>query len=232
MRIYNSASDMVREVERELFEMGHRYQTETVQDKRVAGDSGYQTIELNGYCYMLQDNSHSGLVKMLEYAKANVVWCEAELIERLHSPSNPGVSWEAWPEMWGQFLRDGKFAYTYSERWGAQISYVVNELVRRPNTRQAIISMYESTKDMMNWGGRDRVPCSLTYQFLNRGGKLNLIYNQRSCDFVSFFAPDVYFAMGLMKEVADRVGLEWGNLTHCIGSLHAFAKDLEGRGIF
>ena len=234
MRIYNDALEMVKEVERDLFEMGIRYQTETVQDQHVKDDPGFQTIELFGYTYTLK--KFDKLLEMNVHMDAHHVWINSENFERLIEPPfpnmNPGHAWKKYPALWEKFLRDGKFSYSYTERWNEQLSYVINELKLRPNSRQVIMTMYDRHQDMMNWGGRDRVPCSLTYQFLIRDGKLNLLYSQRSCDFITFFAADVYLTIQLLLYVAEWVDVEPGFFIHFIGSLHAFAKDLEGRNIF
>jgi thymidylate synthase len=142
------------------------------------------------------------------------------------------VAWKEDRDKWEKFLRDGVFSYSYAERWQYQLPYVIRELKARPNSRQAIMTMYDVHQDMMNWGGRDRVPCSLSYQFLLRDDKLTLIYTQRSCDFLSFFATDVYLSVRLLQHVAAEIDATPVRFIHQIGSLHAFAKDLEGRGIF
>lgn len=239
MRIYKNPMEMVREVERDLFEMGIRYQTETVQDKKVGDDDGYQTIELSPYAYTLTTPTHwAQLDEMMDYLKVDKDWAHAEASERLVGPEdsglprNPGQAWKLNANLWEPFLRDGMFSYTYSERWGWQLPYVIEELHRRPNTRQAVMTMYSAERDIMNFGGRDRVPCSLTYHFMIRDGELNLIYNQRSCDFMTFFAADVYFTAELLNYVAVATDTTPGKLTHFIGSLHAFKKDLADRNIF
>jgi len=237
MRIFIDAIEMLREVERDLFEMGTRYQTSTVQDRKVETDPAFQTIELFGYTYSLHDATFESLRKMLAHAHCNVDWADAEVAERtIRPPSemslNPGAAWRMHPDLWRPFLREGRFAYTYAERQHEQIDYVVNELMLRPNTRQAVLTMYDRHQDMMNWGGRDRVPCSLTYQFLHRDDRLHVIYNQRSCDFVNFFPYDVFFTYGLLNAIAYRASLKPGTITHFIGSLHAFAGDLQDKGIF
>jgi thymidylate synthase len=109
---------------------------------------------------------------------------------------------------------------------------VISELKQHPNTRQAIMTMYERTLDMRKWGGKERVPCSLTYQFLLRDDELVLIYNQRSCDFIKFFPADVYFTVKLLQHVAKKIEKPAGKFIHFLGSLHVFAKDVEGEHIF
>jgi thymidylate synthase len=237
MRIYQNPMEMIKEVERDLFEMGIRYQSETVQDQKVAENPQYQTIELTGYAYSLTGFDPEKMREMVGYLKNNLDWATAEKTERLEGVPknhriNPGTAWFKHSDKWRKFLRDGVFAYSYVERWQQQLDYVIAELLARPNTRQAIMTMYDVHQDLMNWGGRDRVPCSLTYQFIRRDDGLTLIYNQRSCDFMGFFATDVFITAGLLGHVAQKIGTRPARLVHFIGSLHAFAKDLGGRNIF
>jgi hypothetical protein len=232
VRIFISAKEMVREVERDLFEMGIRVQPATMQDKFVAADENYSTLEVQAYGYTLTQLDEDDLQGMIAYLGGNLPWAQSEARDRI-DPNylNPGESYPLMP-VWEQFLRDGQFAYTYNERFREQLPLIIRELQVRPNTRQAVMTMYDRHQDMGNWGGKDRVPCSLTYQFYARGGQLHLIYTMRSCDFLTHFCHDVYLAVGLLQYVADQVGMQVGNFTHFIGSLHAYQKDMKARGIF
>jgi len=236
MRIFSDPMEMVREVERDLYEMGHRYQTATVQDQNVADDPRYETLELFGYSYTLNQVVGDKMMEMVKYTTPHLEnWVQAELRERTDLGAvnkNPGHAWVENQDFWKQFIRNGTFSYTYAERWHWQIPYVIRELQEHPNTRQAIISMYMADRDLMNWGGHDRVPCSLTYQFGLRNGYLHCIYSQRSCDFLKFFTADVYFACGLLAYMAKEIGADVGSMIHFLGSLHAFQGDMDKRGIF
>lgn len=237
MRIFTNPLAMIKEVERDLFEMGTRYQSRTVQDKFVANDPNFQTIELVGYAYSLTlPILETELMELLSYtgfSEDRKTWVIVESRERVCEVSlNPGKAWEHDRTFWEKFLRGGVFSYTYAERFAEQIKYVIHELLDSPNTRQAIITMYDRHQDMMNWGGRDRVPCSISYQFIVREGKLVVIYNQRSCDFLNFFPADIYLTIKLMEHISTQTGLPMGQFIHFLGSLHAFAGDMIGRGIF
>jgi len=237
MRIFTNPVEMVKEVERDLFEMGTRYQSSTVQDQDVADDPDFQTMELCGYAYMLTEFDSNNMFDMLDHSgKINAEWLNYEDQERRYGttdrPLNPGLAYTFNGEFWEKFIRNGVFSYSYAERFQAQLPYIIRELKAKPNTRQAVMTMYDRHQDMMHWGGRDRVPCSLTYQFMLREDKLVLIYNQRSCDFVKFFPSDVWLTVNLLKHVAREIGKEPGQFIHMLGSLHAFAGDLKGKEIF
>ena len=235
-----NALEMVKEVERDLFEMGIRYQSKTVQDKNVADDPEFETLELYGYAYKLKNPSRQGFLDAILYQRGQdnnyLEWMLAEGKERTNPPRemslNPGEAWRIREDFWGRFIRDGLFSYTYASRFKNQIPCVVNELKLRPNTRQAMITMYDRHEDMLNWGGHDRVPCSVSYQFIARDDKLHVIYNQRSCDFVNFFIADIYFTNILLEYIAFETGYDMGDITHFLGSLHAFRGDLKGKEIF
>jgi thymidylate synthase len=231
MRIYNSAMEMVREVERDLFEMGIRVHPETMQDKNVKDNPDFETVELQAYDYKL--TSWKDINEMVKYMKGNLDWAAIELQDRLSETyANPGRAYKFNEMLWAQFLRDGTFSYTYNERLRGQLPIIVEELKKRPNSRQAIVTMYDWHQDLNNLGGRDRVPCSMYYQFYIRGGKLNLIYTMRSCDFLVHFVHDVWLAIWMLSRVSMMIDIEPGIFTHFIGSLHAYKKDMDVRGIF
>lgn len=228
MRIYQSAIEAADELARELKEMGIVYQSDTVQDKYVGNDPDFETLELMAYTYCL--SRYDDIEQLLPHMNMPVDWVKAEMVERLDLGlinKNPGTAWLLREELWSEYLRNGSFSYTYPERWHAQIPFIIRELTERPNTRQAIMTMYETTRDMMNWGGQDRVPCSLSYQFFIRNNKVHLVYTQRSCDFNLFYASDVYTSVKLLEYIAIAVNLEPGNFYHSIGSLHVFKKHVK-----
>lgn len=230
MRIYFNAIDAYEELGRELNEMGIEYQTDTVQDKYVGDNPDFLTKELMGYSYCIQN--YDDLEDLIDASDIGAVWVHAETDDRLSlhlDNKNPGYAWQFRDDFWKEYMREDCFSYTYPERWHPQIPRIIHELKVRPNTRQAILSMYESTKDMMNWGGRDRVPCSMTYQFLIRDNKLHVIYNQRSCDYDLFYAADVYFTIKLMEFIAKEIDREPGYFYHNIGSLHTFKANVKDK---
>lgn len=232
MRIYQNCLEMASETERELWEMGVRYQSDTVQDLQVSDDPAYQTMELMFYGYTL--TKFEDVRELVEKFGISLEWVDAEFAERVDmrlSNKNPGTAYLKRNALWDTFLHDGVFSYTYAERWQEQLPYIIKELKTRPNTRQAIMTMYDRHQDMMNWGGKSRIPCSLSYHFMIRNGRLNLLYHQRSCDFKKFFAADVAFTLSLLKYVANEVQVEVGSFTHILDSLHVFAEDMP-EGVF
>lgn len=239
MRIFRSCIEAFDEIERELFEMGVNYRSDTYQDKDVSENAGFETKELLGYSYSLTewDDKTSLLTSMPHLGGKAVNYCYRESRERV-TPEiiNPGMSWTERKEVWEQFLTpEGKFHYTYNERFndGDQIHRVIRELIDKPHTRQAIMTVYDKHNDIGNWGGSQRVPCSMYYHFLRRGrDRLTLIYSMRSCDLYTHFPIDMVLAIQMLIFVSSSVGLVPHRFVHFIDSLHAFKKDWSKRRIF
>lgn len=233
MRIYKNCLEMVKEVERDLHEMGVIVHPETMQDKAVGDDKGYETKELVGYSYLITSpqtrNEMESLEDVVDYLKLNYEYIWAEFSDRISTEiTNPGKSYLTRENVWKEFLHDGKFAYTYSERIGKRLQEVISQLQVYPNTRQGIVTVFNSALDYPNMNGKARIPCSMHYQFLIRQHKLDVIYVMRSCDFYTHFGYDVLITIMIRNWVAQRIGVQPGNFIHQIGSLHFYKKDKEG----
>lgn len=255
MRIFASPTEAFKEVERDLWEMGISVHPQTMQDLIVEDDPDFVTKEIRGYGFQITNWKWS-LVREInalrtlhpdEEAFKLQQYIMAEFEDRVaDTPSNPGHSFKYRPEVWNQFLHDGLFGYTYSERIHPQLSLIISELRTNPETRQAIITIHTNiaplgrrgecppriARDLANRGGGGRVPCSMYYQMMIREGKLDLIYTMRSCDFLIHFAVDICLALRLQEKIAVELGKETGTFTYFVGSLHAYTKDMKKRGIF
>ena len=194
--------------------------------------------------------------------RPNLPWADDHFEEERSSgqPINPGETWKRWP--WGhsaeKFLdENGKFAHTYAERFwpkfagneegrdqsggiatGVRFPYgdladVVDLLAREPLTRQAYVPIWFPEDTGVVHG--ERVPCTLGYHFMQRGGFLHVFYPIRSCDFVRHFRDDLYLACRLLLWILMQLrNLEsptnWdlikpGMLTFWAGSMHCFIND-------
>jgi hypothetical protein len=255
MRMYSNPLEAIREIERDLYEMGINVQPETMQDKNVADNPDFMTKEVRGYAYSIIDWKFNGQVldDLVAYTALGIgtdtpstrsAYVDQEFWDRISTtPVNPGNSYLERPDVWNEFLHDGKFSYTYSERIVPQLHKILNELCERPDTRQAIINIHSNicpvpsyvsemrmdaalgkvwgSADLENTGGGGRIPCSMYYQFMIREGKVDMI-----------FAIDVALALMMQNYVANTLERPTGRFTHFIGSLHSYAKDMKAREIF
>lgn len=225
MRIYESFKEMFSEVQRDVVELGIRISSESVQNIQDVGEE-YDMKEIIGYSYELIDTrSYESSFSLAEHE-----WLDHEFQERISFKRiNPGGAWKYRREIWEPFLnREGEFDYTYNERMRTQLGVIIRELRKRPNTRQAVMTIYSPEEDISHLGGYKRIPCSLSYQFILRKKKLHMVYNMRSCDVTTHFRFDVALACKLLDYVAGKIERTYGHLIHNIGSLHIFKKDAEG----
>lgn len=248
MRIYENAYQLMSEMGRNLWEMGIENRPKTYQNKVIEGNPDFITKELIAESYCLTNLPD---LKWLFVYTNTKEWADAEFEERISGIMlNPGNAWELNKQMWEEFLiqGDGQYAcfdYTYAERinrlclnkfgdeYNMMRTYLVDivRLLKYDNdTRKAVLSIFDPSKDKDRLDGFARIPCSMYYQFLIRpngkGEKVcNIIYNQRSADFCAHFGDDVYLAWKLMEYVANAVGVKPGYLYHQIGSLHSYQRD-------
>lgn len=230
MRIYDDCYELMSEMGRNLWEMGSIVKPKTYQNKVIEGDESYITRELICEQYCL--TSLNNVDKLFIYSNSKE-WADNEFLERINNePLNPGRAWTLRKDIWEQFLVDGKFDYTYSERMFDSLRSVISLLKNDPDTRKAVLPIFngEYNNDCKYYDGSKRIPCSMYYDFLvreNQKGEkvLNICYHQRSSDFVTHFGNDVYLAWKLMEFVANRIGVKAGYLYHTIDSIHSYKKD-------
>ena len=108
-----------------------------------------------------------------------------------------------------------------------QVKNVISLLEERKSSRRASIQIF-SAKDIEK--DRKDVPCTCTFQFLIRNGKLNMITYMRSNDLYRGLPHDV-FCFTMIQELLSRsLGVGLGNYIHNVGSLHIYNRDKEKMG--
>lgn len=134
-----------------------------------------------------------------------------------------------------------------STQWGAygwrwrnffdvdQIDYIVYELVKNPNSRRCVLSMWNPSPNQDNkpwygksdlsvaaFGGKD-VPCNTHVYFDCRGGVLNMTVCNRSNDAIwgAYGANVVHFSV-LQEYLATRIGVNVGVYRQVSNNFHAY----------
>jgi len=236
MRIYGDCKQLMSEIFRDVLEMGIRVHPHSMQNKVVVGDDNFSTMEITNYDYCLLSLKEEDFLFLFDPTCRE--WIQHEILERVGPiPVNPGEAYKIRPHVWDQFLVDGKFDYTYSERIAGKGTFhkIANEIRVNPDSRQLLMAIWDR-EDIKSIGGKKRIPCSIYYQFMVREGQLNIIYNQRSADVVTHFGNDVWLAHAMMRSMVvavnsfpeyKEVPLREGYLYHNIGSLHVYKRDLD-----
>lgn len=241
MRIYKTIKDALNETFRDLKVRGISVECNSYQDKQLSGDDRF-VKELMGVAFKIDKpllNRDEAIRYVFKEESDKIIkYCKQEIKDRCSGkPLNPGNSYKIRPDMWNKFLEnDSKFSYQYAERlWSKQqFDNVILTLINDSGTRQAVLSVWNSDKDMdvSKTGGGNRIPCSLNYQFMIRNGRLHCIYSMRSNSAIEHCPIDLYCASGLMEYVVKRLKkyypeLKVGSLTYVCGSLHAFHWNLK-----
>jgi len=126
-----------------------------------------------------------------------------------------------------RYSDDGShFFGAYGPRYLAQRQYVIDKLKQDPETRQAIINVWQEnppdTKD---------VPCTLSWQFLLRDDKLNLVATMRSSDVWLGWPYDIFNQAMLLGAMCldlreQKVGeFHPGEISLVAGSQHLYARN-------
>lgn len=236
MRIFDNAKQLISEINRDVWEMGVLVHPKSMQDKDVSADPNFETKEILNYSYCLTKVTPEDIKFLMG---DNEGWVNEEFNERISRHEhgriyNPGSAWALRKNVWEKFLESSRtFSYTYSERIGAynSLTFIISELIRNPDSRQAILSIWDP-RDITNIGGKRRVPCSIYYQFIIRSGILHIIYNQRSADVITHFKNDIALALLLrhyvFSQILTNLPIVEGFLYHNITSLHCYKKDWHG----
>ena len=231
-RIFENLKEAVNEVERDIHEMGITAHPHTMQNKNVENDDNYTTKEIRNYSFAILDLSK----KDKELDAINLEWCQEEFRERVMDENefcNPGEAWNLRADVWTEFLdKNGQFEYTYNQRINqdGQLNRVIEELKVNPDSRQCII-MIHNPRDKV-FMKKKRIPCSLSYQFMVRDGKLDIIYNMRSSDFNTHFRNDIWLADELRRYVGKAIDVPSGLLYLNIASLHVYKGYGQTKHVF
>lgn len=131
-----------------------------------------------------------------------------------------------------EFSDDGFFYQgAYGPKVVDQLSYVCDMLSADPDTRQAVMNIWRENPRP----SRD-IPCTLSYQFMIREGRLHVIQSMRSSDAWLGYPYDVFNAAMLAgyvmlnlrcRKEKGRTGVGLGTHTMLIGSSHLYEKNWE-----
>lgn len=135
--------------------------------------------------------------------------------------------WNEWADA------DGELGPVYGKQWRSwtkpdggtvdQISWVVEEIKRNPNSRRLIVNAW-------NVGELDQMalhPCHCLFQFYVADGKLSCQLYQRSADIFLGVPFNIASYALLTHMIAQVTGLEVGEFVHSFGDAHLYLNHLE-----
>ena len=245
-RIFKDCLEMVQEMDRELKVSGITVPVKHYQNKELHGES-QNTKELVGVNFVIS-KPYLKKREMLDFLFGEETdniekYCEQEILDRTcGEPLNPGNSYKIRLDLWQGLMakEDGeRFDYTYSERINnlGQLNNAIEALKDDIHSRRSIISIWDPKDSADIAGFNTRVPCSISYQFLIRNGKLMVLYYIRSNDYFKHFCIDIWLTHAMQEYIRQQLldvypDLKCGSLNYYGGSLHGYKEDLDKFVIF
>lgn len=130
--------------------------------------------------------------------------------------------WDKWAD------DNGDINIDYGNKWinwkGInQYEQVLNELKRNPTSRRLLISGW----DPSNLHNVDLPCCHYSYQFWSDGVNLNLLWNQRSGDWMVGIPSDMVLASIMLLSFASLANLKPQNIKMIIGDAHIYKEHFQ-----
>lgn len=199
-----------------------------------------QTKEILGFQATLDDPLNNIILGYpmrkfsLPYACTEVLWYltfsgDIRPMLEHYAPSydkycEDGMAYGAYGKRWkynpGFLLEDNNFFHPNGSN---QIEMLITLLKEKPNTRQAILSMWDSGDLVHAYiGDHGDLPCTLSLKFYVRDQELHCIADMRSNDAWLGLPYDVFCFTTLQRIIAEECGFKLGKYIHQAGSQHIY----------
>jgi thymidylate synthase len=157
-----------------------------------------------------------------------------ELLWFLRGDTNVRYLKENGVSIWDEWARaDGELGPVYGKQWRSwaradgqtidQISSVVNEIGRNPDSRRLVVSAW-NVADLPKMA---LAPCHILFQFYVAQGRLSCQLYQRSADVFLGVPFNIASYSLLTLMVAQVTGLKPGDFIHTLGDAHLYTNHFE-----
>jgi thymidylate synthase len=211
-----SANELFAAVCREVRRHGHRSAPRGLATKEVLG------------AHLCLTQPRRRFVNVAPVRVLNPAFAVAEALWILSGSDDPWIF--TYNRSLARYADEGRLQGAYGPRmrhWRGevdQLDHVRRLLLRDPDSRQAVIQLYDPSRDTL--GHRD-VPCTLNYRFFLRRGRLDMHTTMRSNDVWLGLPYDVFTATILHELMAGWLGVPLGVYHHHVDSLHLYAQHDE-----
>ena len=196
-------------------------------DRFVTDKTGVKTIEMIGACFEANHKSIFGDVND-EYVERELEWYKSQ---SLYVDDIPGIT----PAIWKQVAStEGKINSNYgwaiySEDNGLQYLNVLDELIKNPNSRRAVMIYTRPTMwTDYNHNGMSDFMCTNAVQYMIRDGQLVAVVQMRSNDVVFGYRNDYAWQKYVADQLTKDLGLDVEpKIIWNVGNLHVYERHFD-----
>lgn len=233
MASYNNINELWYNTLLNLYYNGNELNSRAGKTKEIIGFSAILENPFNNVIIGYPDRKYS-----LSYACAELLWYLSKTYNidliKAYAPSyenfaENNLAYGAYGGRWKYnpgFINEN--AAMFHPNGDDQLSACIHLLKEKPNTRQAIISMWDSG-DIIHaiTGSHKDLPCTLSLKFYIREGKLHCIADMRSNDAWLGLPYDIFCFTTLQRIIAEELNLQLGIYVHQAGSMHLYERNFE-----
>lgn len=192
---------------------------------RLRSARGLATLDVGMMVITLDSPANALLAGLRPNYSTRVAAAEAiQLIGGFHEPR---LMLDASPKFASYVEPHGKFHGAYGVRIDSQVAAAIRKLVNDPDTRQAVITLWDPMLD--NQSEKKDYPCTVALRFeleIERG-LLNMDVLMRSNDVWLGLPYDLFQFTQLQHTVARALRVAPGQYRHTAWSMHAYDHDFS-----
>lgn len=181
--------------------------------------------------YLVENNTHiwdDYPYKIFKEKNPKSKMTKDEFIENIRFDAKFAKKWGELPRIYGEMWR--KWPTRKKGKTIDQLQWVVDEVKADPNAHNLIVTSWnpEYLYTMADRDDASRFPiCHNMYQISNRGGKLDLLLYQRSCDYFLGVPFNIASYSLLALVLAKILGLKPGKFIHVYGDIHIYENHIN-----
>jgi hypothetical protein len=200
--------------------------THVLNNGKEVSPRGMKTLEIEDALITIKDITKTLPLGVNRGTVAGIGAVEA--MQLLSGTTYPELVINVGPQFANYVENNGLFHGAYGPRTRGQYDAVIERLKQDPQTRQAVVTIWNPQWDLMP--GKKDYPCTVLHQFRIRDNKLNMSVYMRSNDVWLGAAYDFFQFTRVQLAMASVLGIEPGTYGHHVGSLHLYEQHFESAG--
>lgn len=184
---------------------------------------GEPTFDLGYVSMVVMDPKQSLITGTRPNYNTRIAMIEA--LQIIGEFSDPELVTTASPKFERYRENTGQFHGAYGMRVRGQIKHVIRKLRDDPDSRQAVVTIWDPFMD--NQRSKSDYPCTVMLQFEMRNNVLCMNTVMRSNDVHLGLPYDLFQFCQLQCSVANALDVDPGPYRHTTLSLHAYERDIE-----